>query len=336
VDYNFVLGLTATMKRLDAKDHILNDYAPICTKLTMAQARAKGWVSNYREYWIGLELQGADKRYYEDLQEKQLKFFRVFGMDFDAVKRGLVDEQYRRNIARELDLDGDYVYIAAVNTMRYLRITRQWLIGHGAKVDAAYELITALDRKTLTFGESINVAETLSERIGSKAMAYHSQMIPIEKETFRDKEFKTEAGALRNAAKTGNEYKLKHRKHVVQQRVVKKIGGKKLKEYVLHKIANTAQLQTVTTAKSLNEGFDFPGAELGVTLSRSSSPTTYTQQTGRVVRLSDGQTPVMVHIYLKDTKDENWLKKAGWQSVGCIKVDSVQECLDHIKLREAL
>lgn len=334
VNYNFVLGLTATLKRLDAKDYLLMEYAPICHKLTMAQARANGWVANYREYWLGLDLNTQDRKYYEEIKEKQLKFFRVFGMDFDAVKRGTSDRNYCESIARRLDLDPEYVYIAAVNTLRYLRIMRKWLIEHPLKIGAAYQIIEALDRKTLTFGESISVANGLSEKIGRKAMAFHSQMEPIERETFKDKEYKTESGARRGAEKEGCEYKLKHGKHVVQRRVMKKIGGKSLKDYVLHKIANTSQLQTVTTAKALNEGFDFPGAELGITLSRSSSPTTYTQQTGRVVRLSDGKTPVMIHIYIKDTKDEKWLIKAGWQAVGALRVESVEGLLNHINQRE--
>ncbi len=334
VTYSFVLGLTATLKRLDGKHELLQTHAPIFAKLTMAQARAKGWVANYREYWLGLELNEEDRKYYDDLQEKQQKFFRVFGMDFDAVKRGLVDAAYRDNIAGRLDLEPDYVYLAAVNTMRYLRLTRRWLISHESKTCAAKQIIEALDRKTLTFGESIDVAEELASSL-DKAMPYHSQMKPMEKETFKDKEFKTEAGARRNAERTGNEYKFKHNKHVVQQRVTKTLSGKKLKEYVLHKIANTRQLQTVTTAKALNEGFDFPGAELGITLSRSSSPTTYTQQTGRIVRLSEGKTPIMIHIYLKNTKDQRWLQKAGYQAVGVTRVDTVEELLNHIEAREA-
>lgn len=334
IEYNFILGLTATLKRLDGKHEMLNTYAPIFARLTMAQARAKGWVANYREYWLGLTLDKENREEYDYLQSQYQKFFRVFGMDFDNVKRGLADRGYCESIARRLDLDGDYVYIAAVNTMRYIRLIRKWLIGHESKLRAAEIIINELNRKTLTFGESIEVADNLSERLGSKAMAYHSQMEPIEKETFKDKHFMTEAGARRNAEKTGNEYKIKHGNHVVQQRVIKKIAGKKLKEYVLHKIANTSQLMTVCTAKALNEGFDFPGAELGMTLSRSSSPTTYTQQTGRVVRLNEGNVPIMIHLYLKDTKDFNWLNKAGWQAVGALKVDSVEELLDHIKERE--
>jgi len=335
VNYRYILGLTATMSRLDNKHFVLESYAPIFTKLSMAQARQRGWVANYREYWIGLELDEDGRAQYDQLQEQYTRFFRIFEMDFDTVKQALVDSTLRESIGRRLNLDARFVHGAASNTLRYLRLMRKFVIEYPSKMNAAYELISALDRKTLTFGESIMTAEALSEKIGDKSMAFHSEMKPLMKETFKDKRYKTEAGARRGAIRTEGEYKLKHGYHTVQVRKMKKIAGAKLKEYILHKIANTAQLMTVCTAKSLNEGFDFPGAQLGVTTSRSSSPTTYVQQTGRVVRLSDGTLrPIMVHIYLKNTKDQNWLNKAGIGAIGAIHVNTVEECINHINLME--
>lgn len=334
VNYKYILGLTATMSRLDQKHYILESYAPIFTRLSMAQARQRGWVANYREYWLGLELDEDGRAKYRQLDEQYTRFFRVFEMDFDTVKRALVDSRLRDSIASRLGLDAGFVHGAASNTLRFLRLMRTFVIEYPSKIDAAHQIISALDRKTLTFGESIKTAEFLSEKLGDKSMAFHSEMKPLEKETFSDKRYKTEAGARRGAIRTGGEYKLKHGYHTVQIRVMKKIGGAKLKEYILHKIANTTQLMSVCTAKSLNEGFDFPGAQLGVTTSRSSSPTTYVQQTGRVVRLSDGSRPIMIHIYLKDTKDQNWLNRAGIGAIGAIRVDSVEECINHINLAE--
>lgn len=335
VNYKFVLGLTATMSRLDQKHYIVESYAPVFTRLSIAQARQRGWVASFREYWVGLTLNEDDREEYDRLQEQYIRFFRVFEMDFDTVKRALVDVQLRESIGRRLQMAPGFVHGAASNTLRYLRIMRKWIIEHPSKVDAAHLLITTLDRKTLTFGESIKTAESLSEKIGPKAMAYHSQMSPLEKETFNDKEYKTEAGARRGAVRVSGEYKVKHGKHVVQTRVMKKISGKKLRDYILHKIINTEQLQVVTTAKALSEGFDFPGAQLGVTTSRSSSPTRYVQELGRICRLNDSDTrPVMVHFYLKDTKDSGWLQRAGVGAIGAIRVDSVEECLNHINLME--
>ncbi len=44
--------------------------------------------------------------------------------------------------------------------------------------------------------------------------------------------------------------------------------------------------------------------------------------------------PVMIHIYLKDTKDFTWLSKAGREAVGAIRVDSVEQLLEHIAAGE--
>jgi superfamily II DNA or RNA helicase len=343
IKYNFVLGLTATMKRLDGKHLTLNKYCPICVKLSMAQARQKGWVADFREYWLGLELSEEDRIYYQSLEEQFRKFFKVFDMDFGLLKRALNNSPLRSHIASRHRLDPEFVQLAAINSMRYIRMMRKWIIEHESKIEAAVEIIQAMDRKTITFGESIAIANELSFRLGDTAMAFHSEMESIEKETFNDKEFKTEENARKHIVKALEKnpdekvsYKFKHGKHVAQYRVVRKLSGKKLKEYVLHKIANTSQLMTITTAKALSEGFDFPGAQLGVTLSRSSSSTRYIQETGRVCRLNkdDNTRPIMVHIYLKDTKDQNWLNSAGYGALGAIRVNTVDELLEHLESRQ--
>ncbi len=50
----------------------------------------------------------------------------------------------------------------------------------------------------------------------------------------------------------------------------------------------------------------------------------------RIVRLSDGKNPIMVHLYFQDSRDQKWLERAGKNAVGVIKVDSVVELLEHI------
>jgi superfamily II DNA or RNA helicase len=341
IEYKFVLGLTATVRRLDGRHEAMREFSPVCHILSLAQAKQRGWIENYREYWLGLELNESDRLYYDELQISFRKFFKYFDMDFNVLQRASGSEPLRRQIAGRSGVDAEFIQLAVFNSFRYIRLTRKWLMDHESKIDAAYRVIQSLNRKTLAFGESIAAANALSDMLGSDAMAYHSEMEPIIKETFKDKEYKTEINARRAVARAverGDEhaiYKLKHGSHIMQTRVMKKITGKKLKEYVLHKIANTQQLRAVISAKALNEGFDYPGAELGVVPSRSRSSTTYVQQTGRVVRLSgNDRLPVMVHIYLKDTKDQGALFSAGFQAVGAIRVDSVDELVEHLNGRE--
>lgn len=337
--YSFVLGLTATLSRLDGRHSILEQFAPICEKLSMAQARQRGWVADFVEYWIGLTLNEQDQAEYEEIQSQFRKFLKYFGMDLNTCKKAMGSAPLRAHIASRNGIDSETVKIYAINAMRYIRMTMKFVYNHESKIDAAKQLIETLGRKTLTFGESIEVANKLSSRLGPTSMAFHSEMEPLIKDTFKDKKFKTEAGARRHIAKQLElnadaqvSYKFKHGKHIAQYKVIKRITGQKLKEYALHKIANTLQLMTITTAKALSEGFDFPGAQLGVSLSRSSSPTKYIQETGRVCRLDESSDvrPIMVHIYLKNTKDQYWLQSAGFGAIGAIKLNSIDELLNHL------
>ncbi|MBR9700368.1 hypothetical protein GOV11_00710, partial [Candidatus Woesearchaeota archaeon] len=75
-------------------------------------------------------------------------------------------------------------------------------------------------------------------------------------------------------------------------------------------------IDVVCSAKALNEGFDFPAAELGVSVSRNKSKTVYTQQLGRVVRKHGDKESMFIHLYLPGTKDQIYLEQATKGSVG--------------------
>lgn len=335
VKYNYILGLTATMQRLDRKDNIIRKYAPIKRKLSLAEAKSKGWIADFKEYWLGLDMIEEHRVRYDKLDESFVKNMGPFEMDWTLMIISMSDHDVRQRLADQVEGYSEWnIMNCARSAIKAMAAMREMISKNHVKTAAAYELIKALDRKTITFGTSIKAAESLTDWLGKKAMCFHSMMSPIMVETFKDKEFKTLSGAMRNEAKTGGEYKFKHNKHVVQHRVEKKIAGKKLRDYVLHKIINTQQVNVMCTAKALNEGFDYPGAQLGVTLSRSQSDTTYIQQTGRVARLSEGVDPIMVHVYFKDTRDEKWLRRAGRSAVGVIKVNSVEELLSSINTTE--
>lgn len=42
VSYNMILGLTATMERLDGKEVLIKQYAPVCDTITFEEAEANG------------------------------------------------------------------------------------------------------------------------------------------------------------------------------------------------------------------------------------------------------------------------------------------------------
>ena len=42
VDYQMILGLTATIERLDGKETLVKSYAPVCDEITIEEATANG------------------------------------------------------------------------------------------------------------------------------------------------------------------------------------------------------------------------------------------------------------------------------------------------------
>jgi len=93
-----------------------------------------------------------------------------------------------------------------------------------------------------------------------------------------------------------------------------KIGG----GYVVHSgntkkknrmtLAEFSKLETgvIHTAKSLDEGSDIPGLDLGIILCNTSSQTQKTQRTGRIIRYEDGKSAELFTLVIKGTMEEGW------------------------------
>lgn len=114
-------------------------------------------------------------------------------------------------------------------------------------------------------------------------------------------------------------------------KIKKLVGEKTLKEEALRKITdNRFRINFISSVKSLNEGIDIPDLELALIHSRNSIPLNTIQRIGRVARLfvyKDGsdKKPIIVNIYLKNTKDEDWLKAAMKKTVGARWISSIEE-----------
>lgn len=52
--------LTGTMERLDGKEVIIKQYAPVCDTITMDEAIENGWVSPVREYAVLIDTDLSD------------------------------------------------------------------------------------------------------------------------------------------------------------------------------------------------------------------------------------------------------------------------------------
>lgn len=60
VNYMNILGLTGTLERLDGKEVLIKQYAPVCDTVEIEEAEQNGWVAPHREYLVLLDVDLTD------------------------------------------------------------------------------------------------------------------------------------------------------------------------------------------------------------------------------------------------------------------------------------
>ena len=75
VKYRMILGLTATLERLDGRHKIIEKYCPIIDSISLEEALQNGWVSDYVEYKVYID---ADISEYREYNREFSEHFRLF------------------------------------------------------------------------------------------------------------------------------------------------------------------------------------------------------------------------------------------------------------------
>lgn len=115
--------------------------------------------------------------------------------------------------------------------------------------------------------------QILDSRAGSKAITF--------------------SATIKQAEKIGRGY-------IVHSGKTKKKNGLTMQEFAPLKSG------VINTAKSLDEGTDIPGLNLGIILSNTSSNTQKTQRIGRIIRYEEGKEAEMFTLVIKGTNEESW------------------------------
>jgi superfamily II DNA or RNA helicase len=273
---SLVLGLSATFKRLDNKEELLNKFCPVIDVLTVKEALANKWLSQYVEYKV--EIIPNDLEVYRELNATFLNAFSYFDNDFAlamscvvGIKRGqvvikashFVRYEYAAQLCEFPKHHPRYkdtvnqifkeVTAMAFTWSRALQARKAYVMNHPTKIEIARKILKA--------------------RPNSKAITF--------------------SATKKQADKIGNGF-------VVHSGKTKKKNAISIKEF--------SKLDTgvIHTAKSLDEGADIPGLNLGVILCNTSSQTQKTQRIGRVIRFEEGKEAELFTLVLKGTMEENW------------------------------
>lgn len=340
VKYKWILGLTATIERLDGKEAILKKFCPIADEISHEECVLNGWVSETIEINLSVPLSRKEVEEMEII-DKSIRYYMARFGDFDIMRSCMILENaksYARMYYKSEDPNekAKEILVWAIQGNRFIKKRQEFLYNTQRKIDVSAFLIKELGLKTITFSQSTAFADSLTKSLGKSAVSFHSNLEPKIIVTTKTKEFKTLVAAKKYSSLYPNSKIVSKDTHVVEWQENKKVGKKYLLDDALKKFKdNRTGVTTICTAKSLDQGADIPDAELGLEAARTSNPTQRRQRRGRICRkftYKNGKekTGVYISLYIPNTQDEKWLRSCQ-KGANPLWFEDPVECVNFIK-----
>jgi len=188
-DYKIIMGLTATIERLDGKETLIKKYAPVCAEVTLKECILNKWLAPFREYKVLLDV---DLTEYQKMNTEFIAHFSYFNYDFDLAMSMLGNVINRRRYAKVNNLDYKDVDIHTFGFNRALQGRKKFIYNHAFKAIIAKQILTFRpNAKAITFSQSIEMAESIG--IGS---TIHSKLTPKKRKLIEEAFNDVESGVL--------------------------------------------------------------------------------------------------------------------------------------------
>ena len=170
VKYLLILGLTATLKRLDNKHTIIEKYCPVIDTIPIEVALANGWVSQFTEYKVYLDV---DLSQYNEYNKEFNEHFAFFNYDFSLANKCVGKNGLTYRLAlRDRLYNGDDKKIKtetlnnitkhATGVMKMIQLRKTFIYSHPEKIRLTREIIKARpNSKIITFSATTKIAENI-------------------------------------------------------------------------------------------------------------------------------------------------------------------------------
>mgnify|MGYP002772783655 CR=1 FL=1 len=168
VKYQIILGLTATLERLDGKQKIIEKFCPVVDTITISEALLNDWLSPYREYKVLLEV---DLTEYLETNRQFYEYFSFFNNDFQLAMSCATDWKARNNLCSKMYTGDDKIKRSAINKQilvnamgfsRTLQKRKAFIYNQPKKVEIANLILQhRSDKKCITFSNTIAMAEKI-------------------------------------------------------------------------------------------------------------------------------------------------------------------------------
>lgn len=171
IKYRIILGLTATLTRLDGKDSIIRNFCPVIDEITLLEAQINNWISNYKEYLVLLDV--PDITHYIDLNREFEKYFEFFNRDFSLIMslvgpKGYINRTKLRDIMCKENnpkIRQEVLKNITFNSARFmslLQARKKFINNHPEKIRITREILEARkNSKIITFSNNIKMAESI-------------------------------------------------------------------------------------------------------------------------------------------------------------------------------
>ena len=171
VKYKLILGLTATIERLDGKHELLKQYCPVVDTVTIEVAKANGWVSDFTEYQVIITAEDIDN--YRQYNKEFVSHFEYFNFDFSLAMSmiGQVGLKNRLRYRDELCPNGSKedkskvlkeIMYHSMGFMHAMQNRKKFIYNHPQKIEVAREIIKyRADKKIITFSANTTMAEAI-------------------------------------------------------------------------------------------------------------------------------------------------------------------------------
>tara|TARA_R110000772_G_C13310328_1_gene440515 strand:- start:43742 stop:45202 length:1461 start_codon:yes stop_codon:yes gene_type:complete len=313
--YVDILALTATYEDVQDRHIEFRTVVPIIDKIGEKEAIAKGYISEFIEYNLALSFSDEEQRlhdkYTKQIREGLSKFGKgSLNLAMKCLSGGKTkDGTYHKsthfcygwarynNWTPDLNLERkdhaiinslwnpNLIFGYALNLMKAIKNRKNLIYESGSKLNASVEILEKFAlTKTIVFSQSTKFADRLYGIINQlnpdNAVIYHSKIATI----------------MLPSEKTG-----KLQKH----------GKVRLKKRAINRI-NSNLSNHLITSSALDKGLDIPKLKLSITTSGTQNPTQYQQRGGRVKRIdmaSPESVSIVVNLYIKNSKEIDWLRK---------------------------
>ncbi len=332
----YCLGLTANFEDRHGRHKYIEEILPVVDRIDPEEATRDGYTSKFFEYNLAIDFTTPERDKYQsltDIMTKNLSKFAGGGIELaakilqgDASKgrtAGDVTFAYASHHGWRKDMDLSISTNAQIHdmwapskiigyakaAMDSIRERKDLVYCAMNKIRTARDLAVKFEElKTIFFSQSTAFADVLARTINKHyenddqlnhipCVVYHSKIQTI----------------ITTDPVTGKQ---------------KKKGKTVLKREAIEAI-KCGKARRISTASSLDRGFDVKDIRMAVTTSGTQNPTQHHQRGGRAKRIENYDEEIIVliiNLYIRNSIDESWLKKRQSKNQNIVYwVDSIDD-----------